>query len=1045
MSFKQFYGAVSTDWSDPANWVGGALPGPGDDVVLYANAAIAPGSYSYGSIVGYLGATLTLSPTTVVTVNETYLLGSNLSGGTLATNVLNAIAGDIEGTTLSNTALASGFTSANIGLSGRVSVDQQLNLGTNILAVTNQLTLAGATELQFGEIDLDNGNLVFTGTGAAATLTVDAAAILRAAAGGAPAGTASVGAGTVINNGLLAVDPGETLRMAGTLVNNGTVSVAAGATLELDGPETQAQLGTVTGPGQVVYGGTVDNTGRTLTTLGTRNVHGGTLLTGGQVFHPGNPGLPTTLDGVSVQGLLDLAGSAALLKGGTSFTAGFGGASGAIKLESGTLALDGYTVLDNMSVELAGGALSATAPTHLGRDAALIVSGNATLGANVVVDGIATIGAGGTLTLAGVSLARTATVYIENGGTLVAPVSEPGTTRFAGAGTVEFTGTGALSATLSQFHAGDSVQFDGMSGGAASLSGNVLTVTDGTTTATLTLVDGGAYAQRDFTLAANGRGQTVLTTGHIGTAVSDPLFDQAYYLSHNPQVGASGLDPYRQYLQTGAFNGLNPSAWFDSAFYLKQNPDVAAAGFNPLVHYEGFGWKEGRAPSLVFSDPAYQAQYPDVAGTDPLASFVTSGQAAGRTAALSPAGAAGDPLVNAAYLFGQLGATLLPAPGAAADAEAASIYKSGGWTKGENPDAYFDTKFYMANYGQEVRASGLDPLTHYETIGWTEGHDPSLLFSTNAYLSANPDVAAARMDPLMHYVVFGHTEGRVMAAAPAGAAVDPLIDVATVAGHVATLLPAGGADPAAVSAFYHGGGWRFISDPNPLFDSRYYLAANPDVAAAGIDPLAHYEANGAAEGRSPSPAFDDRFYLASNPDVAASGINPLLHYETSGWHEGRDPNPLFNTNYYLASNPDIRAAGVDPFVQYEQSGRHEGRNPSPLLDVKYYLSHNPDVTAANIDPMSHFESSGWHEGRNPDAFFDVNYYLSHNPDVAAAGIDPLIHYDEFGWKEGRNPSASFNTNAYLAHNPDVRAAGVDPLVHYLASGMAEGRAIYAAT
>jgi hypothetical protein len=34
------------------------------------------------------------------------------------------------------------------------------------------------------------------------------------------------------------------------------------------------------------------------------------------------------------------------------------------------------------------------------------------------------------------------------------------------------------------------------------------------------------------------------------------------------------------------------------------------------------------------------------------------------------------------------------------------------------------------------------------------------------------------------------------------------------------------------------------------FDNEFYLAANPDVKAAGLNPLAHYLANGQAEGRA---------------------------------------------------------------------------------------------------------------------------------------------------------------------------------------------------
>lgn len=45
-------------------------------------------------------------------------------------------------------------------------------------------------------------------------------------------------------------------------------------------------------------------------------------------------------------------------------------------------------------------------------------------------------------------------------------------------------------------------------------------------------------------------------------------------------------------------------------------------------------------------------------------------------------------------------------------------------------------------------------------------------------------------------------------------------------------------------------GWRIGFNPNPYFDTAHYLAANPDVAAAGVNPLWHFAVTGAAEKRS---------------------------------------------------------------------------------------------------------------------------------------------------------------------------------------------------
>jgi GT2 family glycosyltransferase len=72
-----------------------------------------------------------------------------------------------------------------------------------------------------------------------------------------------------------------------------------------------------------------------------------------------------------------------------------------------------------------------------------------------------------------------------------------------------------------------------------------------------------------------------------------------------------------------------------------------------------------------------------------------------------------------------------------------------------------------------------------------------------------------------------------------------------------------------------------------MFDSAWYLAENPDVAAAGIDPVEHYARHGWKEGRDPSPSFMTRGYLTANPDVDAAGDNPLVHYFLYGKTEGR--------------------------------------------------------------------------------------------------------------------------------------------------------------
>ena len=89
-----------------------------------------------------------------------------------------------------------------------------------------------------------------------------------------------------------------------------------------------------------------------------------------------------------------------------------------------------------------------------------------------------------------------------------------------------------------------------------------------------------------------------------------------------------------------------------------------------------------------------------------------------------------------------------------------------------------------------------------------------------------------------------------------------------------------------------------------LFNEGEYLTENPDVAAAGINPLEHYVTSGYQEGRSIGDNFDPDYYLTRNPDVAAAGINPLEHYVTSGYQEGRLPKNNFSIEILYGSGTE---------------------------------------------------------------------------------------------------------------------------------------------
>lgn len=193
--------------------------------------------------------------------------------------------------------------------------------------------------------------------------------------------------------------------------------------------------------------------------------------------------------------------------------------------------------------------------------------------------------------------------------------------------------------------------------------------------------------------------------------------------------------------------------------------------------------------------------------------------------------------------------------------------------------AFFDEEYYINRY-QIVLEPGQKTLDHYLIEGRRRGLSPHPLIDTDWYEQNRPATAPKVFD-LVAYL----------------------------------------ATPA-----------RFRDPVHPLFNADYYFEHNPEVEAAGVNPLAHYRLYGWLERRSPNSLFDSDWYLADNPEVLESGVNPLTHYAKFGAGEGRRPHLLFDRAYYLRQNPEVGQSGLDGFIHYVAFGQFEGRAPSGLVE-----------------------------------------------------------------------------------------------------------------
>lgn len=142
----------------------------------------------------------------------------------------------------------------------------------------------------------------------------------------------------------------------------------------------------------------------------------------------------------------------------------------------------------------------------------------------------------------------------------------------------------------------------------------------------------------------------------------------------------------------------------------------------------------------------------------------------------------------------------------------------------------------------------------------------------------------------------------------------------------------------------------------PTFNEDWYLNQNTDVANAVRagwfnSGEQHWKQYGWKEGRDPCETFSTKFYLTVYPDVAAAGMNPLEHYQKWGESEGRWPQ--IDEAAYLARYTDVDDKFSGTASQhYAQYGRNEGRRAeAPEIgydESDYLISNINDFTSSEV-------------------------------------------------------------------------------------------------
>lgn len=207
-------------------------------------------------------------------------------------------------------------------------------------------------------------------------------------------------------------------------------------------------------------------------------------------------------------------------------------------------------------------------------------------------------------------------------------------------------------------------------------------------------------------------------------------------------------------------------------------------------------------------------------------------------------------------------------------------------------------------------------------------------------------------------------------------------------------------------------------------------AASPDAPWNPAPPASGWRLAGPGD----PPAdwqdyFDADAYLEANPDVAAAGVDPAGHHALYGWREGRRLAPDLTAEDLRRMLGKAADPAADPFAEAVARGRRvilPGAclpPPRPPALARAAHAHGPsdeDLVAAAID---------------------TGFYATQAGRTFADPAEAARHYLSCGWKVGFDPQPGFSSDGYALLHVDVLEAGLAPFAHYLRAGRAAGRQI----
>ncbi|WP_073000760.1 HYR domain-containing protein [Mariniphaga anaerophila] len=275
------------NWNDPTTWVGGVVPGIGDNVTIASGATVTVNTNAFcDDILIESGGILEHGGAFTLQVNGNWTNNGTYNGGT---NGIVEFAGANSATIIGTTTFEEVIVSKG-SLSNRLNINGNVTIGSG-----GSLTL--------------NGGLITIGSGNSLSLNYSSGLTIPEEAGfDVTGGTLTTGNFTITNNGLIRVSSG-TANLGTTSGNSVNTQydgafVVSGGTVNIAGRLHNSASGTLNPPGVSsgihVTGGTVtlSTAGQSLSSVGSLNVTpaGTFIFTGGTIVFQTPSSASTELD-----------------------------------------------------------------------------------------------------------------------------------------------------------------------------------------------------------------------------------------------------------------------------------------------------------------------------------------------------------------------------------------------------------------------------------------------------------------------------------------------------------------------------------------------------------------------------------------------------------------------------------------------------------------------------------------------------------------------------------------------------------------------------